>query len=113
VKAANLHRALRYLLGVGTVAYAVVSAMQPKRFAELTEWDEERIQELAKRDAISGVDILLGASPTMPLVSRAFYDFNDGVKLMRSRPSVAWIAFAWGVLALLTLLTRPSEDAAS
>jgi hypothetical protein len=113
VKAANVHRALRYLLGLGTIGYAVVSAVQPRRFAQLTDWDEERIQELARRDAISGVDILIGASPTMPLISRAFYDFNDGIKLLRSRPSVAWIAFAWGLLALVTLVTRPSEGAES
>jgi hypothetical protein len=72
--------------------------------------DEETIQEMAKRDVMSGVDILTAASPTMPLVSRAFYDFGDGLKLLRRRPSIAWVAFAWGLLAIVALLTRPSEQ---
>jgi hypothetical protein len=107
LKSASLHKTLRYVLGVGTIGYAVLSLVQSKRVAEITNMEEEAIQELAKRDVASGLAILTATPPTMALVSRAFYDFGDGAKLMRTRPSVAPLAFAWGLLAIVAILTRP------
>ena len=112
LKSANLHQMLRYLLGAGTIGYAVLSLLQSKRFAELTNMDEEAIQELAKRDIGSGLQILTAAKPTGALMSRALYDFSDGAKLLRTRPSVAPLAFAWGLLAVVAILTRPRGEAA-
>jgi hypothetical protein len=110
VKSKGVYTALRYLIALGTIGYGVLSLVRSRRFAELTNMDEEAVNGLAMRDIGSGLQLLTAANPTTALMSRALYDFSDGAKLLRSRPSLAPIAFAWGLLAIATIITKPPGE---
>ena len=103
----KLHRVLRYFLALGTLGFGVVSLARPQRFAELTNMEEGAVRSMAMRDIGSGLALLTSANPAPALVSRALFDFADGTKLMRTRPALAPLAFAWGALAIVVMLTRP------
>lgn len=107
MKSRDLHRIVRYLLGVGTIGYGVLSLIRSRPVADLTHTDEDIVHEWAMRDIGSGLQILTAENPAPALITRALYDFNDGVRLVRTRPSVAPLAFLWGLLAIVALLTRP------
>jgi hypothetical protein len=102
----KLHITLKYVVGVGTLAYGAISAAQPQRFAQLTGMEEDEIRRLALRDLGSGLEILTAESSAPALVSRAFYDFKDAAGLMRRKPPLALFAAVWGLLALAVLATR-------
>lgn len=108
MKSTNLHKGLRYFLALGTIGYGVLSLSRTQRFAELTNMDEEAVKALAMRDIGSGLALLTAPNPAPALLSRALYDFSDGAKLLRSRPSLAPVAFLWALLSIVVILTRPS-----
>ena len=43
------------------------------------------------------------------LATLALYDFSDGMKLMKTRRTMAPLAFAWGALAIAAILTGGEE----
>jgi len=91
----------------------MVSLAQSKRFAEMTNMGEEEVQRLAMRDIRSGLELLTAPNSVAPLIGRAVSDFSDGAKLLRRRPSLAPIAFLWGLLAIVVILTRPRGEQAA
>jgi hypothetical protein len=108
----KVHLALKYSLAFGTLGYGLVSASRSQRFAELTGMDEEAVRQMAMRDVGSGLQILTAANPASALIARAFFDFGDAVKLLRKRPPLAFVAIAWGLLAVAAFFTRgPAPEA--
>ena len=112
MKSKRVHTILRYVLALGTIGYGVVSMSRTKRFAELTNMEETDVHDLAMRDIASGLQLLTATNPGSALVSLALHDFKDGARLLKSRPSVASIAFLGGIVAVAAILTRPRTEEA-
>jgi hypothetical protein len=109
VSSRNVHLALRYLLGGGTLAYGVLSLARHERFSQLTNMNEDTVRQLALRDIASGVRIITASDPAPALRSRIFYDLGDALRLLRRKPVLAPVAVAWGLLAVAVLMTRNQE----
>jgi hypothetical protein len=105
-----MHRLLRYLLAFGTIGYALASYARSQRFAELSGLDEEAVQQMSVRDLGSGVELLIADNPAPALATRVIYDLSDGLTLMRTKRTVAPVAFIWGALAIAAILTRTGGE---
>ncbi len=107
----NVHKTLRLLLAYGTLAYGVLSLARFQRFAELTNMAEDEVQKMAMRDIGAGIALLTVPNPVPSLIGIAVSDFRDGARLLRSQPRLAPVAFLWGIMAIVTIVTRPSRRA--
>ena len=102
----NIHRATRYILGVGSILFGLMATSDTERMAQVMETDEAEVRRLAMRDLSSGISLLTGSRKLRPLLSRLRYDIGNIFTFSRKQPVLAPVAIAFAVLGLVAIFTR-------
>lgn len=98
---------LRYVLGLGSIAFSLWTMWRPSQVAGIMASDEETVQALGVRDFGCGLELLIGQNPRSAIVSRIVFDLSDMAMLAKKRPFAS--AFAAGSAALGVVAFVTSE----
>src|SRR5439155_17853481 len=102
----NVHKALRYALAGGNLAFGVAATVAPARLADLMDETEEEVAAIGRRDLAAGMAAIAGKGRLLPLLAGIAADVREAFKWLRRKPRLAVFPLLWIVLGIGVLLTR-------
>jgi hypothetical protein len=102
----KIHKALRFALAGGNIAFGVAATVAPERLAELMDESEEEVSAIGRRDLAAGMAVLAGKGRLVPLLGGIVADAREALKWLRRKPRVAIFPIVWVALGIGAVLTR-------